>query len=273
MIDNAGIYAMSFNTGNSVRIYIGSSFDLKRRRRGHLKSLKVGKHHNIRVQRCWDKYGSSFDWEILENCNRDMVREREQWWFDVFKDSKVLININPYANGGSPKGRIFSPEALENMSKSRLGIPESKEHRQAISDSLKGRILTPEWRAKISKAHLDIPGRPLSQEAREKISKSKLGIPRSEETRAKMSRTCKGRISGNKGKHHSQEARAKISKALSGVPRGPMSEECRQAISNSLLGVPFSEERKANVSKGLKRWWQERKEKLNQTAWEPLLQG
>lgn len=49
------------------KLYIGSSKDIYKRFAKHKKDLKKGIHHNIYLQRSWDKYNEqSFTFEVLE---------------------------------------------------------------------------------------------------------------------------------------------------------------------------------------------------------------
>jgi hypothetical protein len=51
------------------------------------------------------------------------------------------------------------------------------------------------------------------------------------------------------GKKASQEARDNMSKAMKGVKKGPMPEKNRIAISESLKGIPKSEDHKIALRK------------------------
>ena len=70
----------------------------------------------------------------------------------------------------------------------------------------------------------------------------------SAETRARISKA-------NKGKITSEKTKAKISKSKSGITREPFSEEWKTAMSTVRIGkkrAPMSEEAKANISAGRK---------------------
>lgn len=58
-------------------IYIGSSINLEKRKSVHFSLLRSGKHHSIKLQRAFNKYGKeNFKFEILELIER-LVEERD----------------------------------------------------------------------------------------------------------------------------------------------------------------------------------------------------
>lgn len=85
------------------RRYYGSSFNIEKRLTQHQKDLEKGKHHNIQLQRTYNKHGDIFLYEILEETNfntQEELLEYEQTFLDK--------NINGYnmapANGGNILG-------------------------------------------------------------------------------------------------------------------------------------------------------------------------
>lgn len=77
-----GIYKILNNiTGD---FYIGSSCNLKQRKNTHFRSLRKGTHHSIILQRAVNKYGiDNFIFEIIENCKKEKLIEKEQYYFDL----------------------------------------------------------------------------------------------------------------------------------------------------------------------------------------------
>jgi group I intron endonuclease len=72
------------------KVYIGSTTDWERRKSRHIKDLKNGNHHNITVQRAWEKYGEeAFNFEILEKVDNPKQREQE-----------ILDNQKPFWDNG-----------------------------------------------------------------------------------------------------------------------------------------------------------------------------
>ena len=82
--DKCGVYrACCLPTG---KIYVGSSVKIEARWSGHKKLLQKGRHTSRHFQHAWDKYGhEAFSFEIIEECLRDKLLEREQYWIDNLK--------------------------------------------------------------------------------------------------------------------------------------------------------------------------------------------
>lgn len=77
-----GIYIIK-NLENS-RIYVGSSFNYHKRVIKHLSGLNRNVHHNSKLQRAWNKYGKDqFKFEFLEEVEKELLLEREQYWIDL----------------------------------------------------------------------------------------------------------------------------------------------------------------------------------------------
>jgi group I intron endonuclease len=78
-----GVYKITSPSGS---FYIGSSVDVKSRWAGHRGELRRGKHHCPPLQRAATKYGvDTFTFEVLEECPRDVLREREQVYLNDLK--------------------------------------------------------------------------------------------------------------------------------------------------------------------------------------------
>jgi group I intron endonuclease len=85
------------------RRYYGSSFNIEKRLIQHQQDLEKGKHHNIQLQRTYNKYGNVFRYKTLEKTNfntRKELLEYEQTFLD--KNIKGY-NMAP-ANGGNILG-------------------------------------------------------------------------------------------------------------------------------------------------------------------------
>lgn len=102
----SGIYIIT-NTVND-KAYIGSSVDIHKRWKRHLKDLKANKHHSIILQRAWNKYGEkSFTFSVLEKCSEENLLNEENYYFKILKPE-----YNTYLVAGSPLGSIRSEEAI-----------------------------------------------------------------------------------------------------------------------------------------------------------------
>jgi len=150
----SGVYSLTFPNGT---VYIGSTVDLDDRVWRHRNSLVRGVHENPQAQHTWNKYGS-FEFSVLEECSKELLRDREQVWIDQ-EDKKLLLNVMP-----ARQSDHFKP-------------PITKEARAKISMALKGRVFTPEHRAKLSAAKKGKPPHTWTEESRQKLSQAKMGNP------------------------------------------------------------------------------------------------
>lgn len=155
-----GIYQI-VNTVNGKR-YVGSSVDIDKRWREHIRLLKASKHHSRHLQSAWNKYGEdSFEFDVIEECEPHHLVDREQSHIDNLSH----YNCSPTAG-------------------SSLGVKHSAETRMRMSEARKKWCLeNPEDLAQ----HMSVRSRskPKSEEFKEAVSNSLSGVPKSE--RHKMS--------------------------------------------------------------------------------------
>jgi group I intron endonuclease len=106
--------------------YIGSSVNLDRRFYIYYSQYNLNKH-NMLIHRALLKYGySNFKLEILEYCNRDSVRAREQYYLDNLAHE---YNILPTA--GSSLGQNHSESTKQKMSEAAQKAWQDQERREA----------------------------------------------------------------------------------------------------------------------------------------------
>lgn len=151
-----------------------------------------------------NKYGwENFKAEIIEECPREMLNERERFWIK-FYDCMAPKGYN-LTNGGDTNFTV-SDETRAKISMANTGE----------NNPFYGKHHTPETRAKISQTNkaqgIKPPSRKgtiLSEEHKAKISASGKGRECSAETRAKIS-------AANKGRKLSEAHKAKLSAAKKG---------------------------------------------------------
>ena len=159
------------------QIYIGSSIDIKSRLSRHFRDLKNSKHHSIKMQRSYDKYGSdSFKVEHLIIIPERYRQKMEQWFLD---NNECYFNNEKIVNKPSLT-RVFTEEERE---KSRLRMigndiwklkpPMTEEHKKKSAFLSKNRIWTDQSRNKLSES---MKGNP-----------SRTNLPHSDATKKKMS--------------------------------------------------------------------------------------
>lgn len=181
--DKSGIYQIR-NLINE-KIYIGSAKSLPKRKNIHFCELKNGKHHSVKLQRAFNKYGEeNFVFEVIEFVeDKSKLLECEQYWIDRFNSSKEGYNINPCAE--NRLGVILSDETKQKLSKSHKGIHSGEKN------PMFGKRHTKETRIKMSNNR-----KPMTEEQRKKLSE------------LASSRT--GELNPFFGKKHTEESKQKM---------------------------------------------------------------
>ena len=166
-----GVYKITNKLNN--KIYIGSSVNCKGRWSVH--KCKASDQY---ISRAMKKYGvENFIFEIIETCEIEQLREREQYWLDHFKsyDREIGYNI-----GICAERPMFKVEVSEETRKFRselgktwvgdknpfFGKTHTEETKKAISEALKGKSAG-ENNPNYGKKH--------SPEALKKISEASMG--------------------------------------------------------------------------------------------------
>ena len=230
----SGIYKIiCLSTG---KFYVGSSIDVRKRWRQHLNKLRSNKHVNKKLQNAWNKYTEqNFLFEIVELILPPFLLEREQYWIDKLRP---VFNIAKSAKAPN-LGIKASEEARAKLSARLMGntytrgkkrSPESIEKTRSAN---LGKKRSAEYCARSSAIRL---GKKHSPETIEKIRLKKRNM--SDETRAKLSASRKGKPSPRLGKTHTPEARAKMGNAK----RHSLIVTSPEGITQMIFGIrPFCE--------------------------------
>ena len=226
----SGIYQISAKINN--KIYIGSTVNLKSRKKQHFNDLKLENHHNIYLQRYTNKYGmAALQFSILEFCPKEKLIKREQFYIDILKPEFNICKI----------------------AASCLGVKRSKDVRNKMSISHKGKF-TGKDNPFFGKHH--------SAKTKKKISRACIGIGKGEEhpfygkhhsaeSRKRISKNhanFSGQNNPNFGKQYSIEIKEKMS-----INHADFNGE-----NNPMFGSRISEEHKRKMKKGLERWKRKR---------------
>ena len=195
--------------------YVGSTQDLEQGWIDRRRALRKGKHHNIRLQRAWNKHGEeNFIFEVEEEVVGDnkALLGQEQIYLDEGFELGILYNVARKAGGGN-----LGPEVNQKI---RAGLVK---YYETHDGPMKGKYHTEETKAQLSKANSgenhpmygkkgkDCPnyGKSPSEETKAKIRKTLTGYKHTEETIIKKS----GENHPLYGKYRSEETNLKIGKA------------------------------------------------------------
>lgn len=196
--NKSGIYKIQIKDS----VYVGSGVNIYQRLHMHKRLILKNKHHNIKLQRKYNKY-LDFNYQIIEFCEKGSLIEREQYYIDTLNPD---LNISPtaFSNYGFKhsedtrkrmseihKGRKWSKESKQKLSDSSKGVPKSEEHKRKISEKLKGRKLS---KKTIDKMIHSRTGKHHSDKTKKKISNSHKNKIIPVEQRLKMSESMKNKF-------------------------------------------------------------------------------
>jgi len=177
----AVIYEINFRG----KTYIGSAFDIKRRKYMHNYKLKKGNHHNAKLQASFDNkiFTDELQFTILEkDIPIDKVYDVEQAYLDeLFKNTKPehIFNISERARHPRVTGWKHTDEWKKKNSERMSGFKHSEYTKAKMSISQKELWSNVEHREKMSDAAKKRPsnrkGVKLSEETKRRISEAKKG--------------------------------------------------------------------------------------------------
>lgn len=261
----AGIYQIT-NIANGKR-YIGSSKNIWTRWKTHTLQLRKNEHHNLHLQRSWNKYGEdNFIIAAIVLCEEYELQRYEQACLDIFKPeyNETIDVIAPmrgkkFSEEHKAKisranlGRHMSEETKEKLLLANLGSHHSEETKEKISASAKA---NPNNSGRFVKGDAIRRGHKHTEEAKEKMRLAHLGNHLPEETKKKISAVAKlnpnnsGRfVDGHKP---SEETRAKMSKSAKANSHNS---------GRFVKGQNLSEETKTKISESLKLYYAKKKGK------------
>jgi group I intron endonuclease len=173
---NCGVYLIRNNANRKV--YVGSATNTERRINFHFDLLNTNRHWNKHLQGSFNEYGrENFSDKVLENCHKDRLVEREQYYLDFYKSYENKNGYNLCSKAYSTAGLIHNDDWNRKISlkmKGRnnfAGHHHKLESKKKISESLKGVPCSKEHNINTS---LALTGRKLSIEHKENIRKGML---------------------------------------------------------------------------------------------------
>jgi len=164
-----GIYRISHR--DSEKSYVGQSKDIFNRWKSHSNFARKKLSY---ISSALKLYGlESFRFEVIEECSLEELNGREVYWISYFN----CLSPNGYnLTSGGGQGTTLSEETRNKISesnkKAQKGKIFSKEHGQKISKALKGRTISEDWKKKLSEAAKSQKRNPMSEEQKKKISEA-----------------------------------------------------------------------------------------------------
>ena len=104
-------YIYKFTNKINGKIYIGQSIDINARKRSHINDAYCkGKDSNCPFHQAIIKYGENeFNFEIIEECPKELLNEREKYWIQYYDSYHNGYNASP---GGDNCGERSDGRAL-----------------------------------------------------------------------------------------------------------------------------------------------------------------
>ena len=109
----SGVYVIT-NTINN-KVYIGSTISgFKKRIKEHLYELIKNRHHSDHLQKAYNKYGGdSFEFSVLEICDKEIIIVREQFYLDKYKSYQRKNGYNILEKAYNSQGYKHTEETLK----------------------------------------------------------------------------------------------------------------------------------------------------------------
>jgi len=122
----SGIYKIICRSNN--KFYIGSSININRRFKDHIRLLKRNNNKNKYLQNSWNKYGEkNFKFEIIEIVNNvKQLLIREKWWIDNTNCYNRKIGFNISVDPAAPQTGNFNDLTGQKFGKLTVVKPNGK---------------------------------------------------------------------------------------------------------------------------------------------------
>lgn len=203
------IYIYKITNKINGKIYIGKHIDKSKN------GIDDYMGSGIIIKNAQKKYGiENFTKDILEECTKEDVDQKEIFWIEKLQSTnyKIGYNVTKGGDGGdtftnNPKAESLRKQFSEQIKGNKnpnFGKHHSEKRKQQIRDANIGLIY---WNnGKENKRSKTCPGNGWIE-----------GIIVTKESFEKRSKSHIGKISSFKGKHHSEEARKKLSISHKGI--------------------------------------------------------
>lgn len=238
----SGIYQI-VNNVNGNR-YVGSAVYIKSRWAKHRMNLNNNNHHAKYLQRSWNKYGSDkFNFLIIEECDKAELIIREQFYIDLYNPEynhlKLAFSSLGFTQTEETKNKLR--EIFKGREPVNKGVKRKPETIELLREAWKKRKLTP-----------------VSTETKAKMSKSKRGRKLSKEhiEKVRIANTGKKRLNPRKGFKHKPETIELYKQMRKGTQSGvdnPMYG--KRGPDSPNYGKPRSEQTRLLIGQKAKERW------------------
>lgn len=228
------------------KFYIGSTINFDKRKERHLYELNNNKHHNIFLQRAFEKYGvDTFEFYVREKevNNVKELQKLEERYINYCWKSGTLYNVSKKASGGDlisyhPNNNDFR-KLQSKLAKERYANM-SNEEKEKLSEKMKGENnpnfgnrWDDEQKLKASN-RMKNDKNSFLYKIKGKTFEELYGEEKAKEIKNKLSINFSKRI-GDKnsfyGKHHSEETK----KILSEKRKGIKPVNCKKVLYNGII--------------------------------------
>lgn len=157
MVEKGKIYKIT-NLVNG-KIYVGkTALTLEERFSAHWNDAKSN-HTNQILHHAMRKYGiENFIIELIEECNLDVINEREMYWIKTLDSRWGYSNkgYNMTDGGEGVKGHRHTEESKNKIRKALAGhaMYKDPERNRKIGDAHRGKVVSKETREKLRKSRL-----------------------------------------------------------------------------------------------------------------------
>lgn len=262
------IYALIDSRTNEIR-YIGKSKNIEVRLKAHInESIKGRKSHKCDWIRQLLNLELRPILQILEECDEDNWKEREQYWIKYYKERGCKLT-NLTEGGDGVNGYIATEETRNKHRENMLRRYEDPKEHEKTSEANRKRFKDPKEREKVA-LHGEDHGMFGKHQTKESIDKIKRNMPDLSGPNNPMYGR-KGKLApafgrtGDKhpmyNKHHKQESKDKNSKSMNEYIENHPEFKLNQS---NIMKVRWQDpEARLNQSRALKEYWRKRKENEN----------
>lgn len=108
----SGVYLIQCTVNG--KNYIGSAKCIRRRWNTHIRDLERNKHHSMKLQEDWIKYGEeNFDFKILKECSHADSKKYEMEYIEIFNSEKLGYNVRDNKEAISKRREFMTRQILE----------------------------------------------------------------------------------------------------------------------------------------------------------------